>query len=307
MPGHQHHRHDGLRPAASFAEFSDARRLTFSTGGAAGSDIQAHFYQMQDLGRVNLTMPPTYDQVVTIQTSGVTTLQGNIGGPVPTYTAGPGDCITLPMGEATAWEWTAAAEIACVFINPAYLAEQHAALVGRSSSLIELTPRANHHDPLLYELGRALRAELAQPGPGGQLYRDSLLQAMLLHIVRTGATSPLRPTAVRGELSQLALRRVLEYIEASLAGEITLAALASVAAMSQYHFTRLFRAATGDPPHRYVTRRRVEKARRLLLTGHSVAGAAHLSGFSDASHLHRAFRHAYGIAPGEMLRSRRLG
>ena len=60
------------------------------------------------------------------------------------------------------------------------------------------------------------------------------------------------------------LKQVKDFIEERLAEEITLADMAKVVHMSQFHFARAFKAATGQPPHRYLTQRRIERA--LLLS-----------------------------------------
>lgn len=79
---------------------------------------------------------------------------------------------------------------------------------------------------------------------------------------------------------------------------MTLADIAGSAHLSQYHFLRLFKAATGEPPRRYLTRLRVERARRHLLQGRStLAEIARRCGFTSADHLSAAFRRELGARP----------
>jgi AraC family transcriptional regulator len=75
--------------------------------------------------------------------------------------------------------------------------------------------------------------------------------------------------------------------------------MAAVARLSPYHFARLFKAATGLPPHRYVVARRVERAKLLLQEGGdlSLAGIAARAGFSDQSQLSHHFKRAVGVTP----------
>lgn len=84
---------------------------------------------------------------------------------------------------------------------------------------------------------------------------------------------------------------------------MTLATLAAVAGISRWHFTRLFSAATGLPPHAYRIQRQIQKARRLLAAGRPVAEEALDCGFTDQSHLTRHFTRAYGIGPGAYRRA----
>ena len=101
-----------------------------------------------------------------------------------------------------------------------------------------------------------------------------------------------------GGLPPARLRKVLAYIEAHLAEDLKLDELARVAAMSKYHFSRLFKDAVGVPPYRYVVQQRVEAARDLLLrTDLPVAQIALRTGFCSQSHLSTSFREHTGITP----------
>ena len=75
---------------------------------------------------------------------------------------------------------------------------------------------------------------------------------------------------------------------------------AAVARLSPYHFARQFKAATGLPPHQYVTARRVERAKQLLqgAGGLSLAEVAARAGFSDQSQFTRHFKRHVGVTPG---------
>ena len=95
------------------------------------------------------------------------------------------------------------------------------------------------------------------------------------------------------------LRRVTEYIQQNLDKDLTLAELAAVVCMSPYHFARLFKGSTGVPPHRFVVRQRIARARGALATPErSVAEISRLVGFRTASHFATVFRHVLGITPG---------
>jgi AraC-like DNA-binding protein len=83
------------------------------------------------------------------------------------------------------------------------------------------------------------------------------------------------------------------------AGEHSLAGLARATGMSPYHFARIFRELTGQPPHRYLVRRRLEAAAARLREGASVTDTCYAVGFADLSHFVHAFRAAYGMAPSQ--------
>jgi len=95
------------------------------------------------------------------------------------------------------------------------------------------------------------------------------------------------------------LRRETAYIQQNLDTDLTLAELAAVVCMSPYHFARLFKGSTGVPPHRFVVRQRIARARGVLATPElSIAEISRLVGFRTASHFTTVFRRVLGITPG---------
>jgi AraC family transcriptional regulator len=125
------------------------------------------------------------------------------------------------------------------------------------------------------------------------------LVAHLLSGYREGGPVAARPPV--GGLDRRVVDRVAEYVDAQLAGPITLDGMAAVAALSPFHFARAFRATTGMAPHRFVTARRLEAAKAALLTTDaSVVRIAHAVGYSNISHFRRTFRRELGVLPGEL-------
>lgn len=94
------------------------------------------------------------------------------------------------------------------------------------------------------------------------------------------------------------IARVIDYIEAHLGEALTIGELAAVACLSTGHFSRTFKATTGEPVWTYVQRRRCERAReRLLHTRDAIAQIAYECGFSSQSHLTTSFQKAFGVTP----------
>jgi len=95
------------------------------------------------------------------------------------------------------------------------------------------------------------------------------------------------------------LRRVTEYIQQNLDKDLTLAELAVVVRINRYHFARLFKDSTGVPPHRFVVRQRIARARAVLAMEElSIAQISRLVGFRTSSHFTTVFRRVLGITPG---------
>ena len=157
-------------------------------------------------------------------------------------------------------------------------------------------------DPLVFSLGVSLHEEALAGFAGGRTYGESLAAALAVQLVRRyGASCPVPGGSANGSrLNRHQLRRTLDFIHDHLAGEVSLAALAGRAGLSPFHFARLFKATTGQAPHQYVLRCRVERARQLLLgSTQTAADVAVRVGFCDQSHLTSHFKRHYGVTPRE--------
>jgi len=88
-------------------------------------------------------------------------------------------------------------------------------------------------------------------------------------------------------------------MSANLKAAVSLNRLAAECGLSTQHFTRAFRVSTGTPPHRFLVRLRLERAKELLRTqALSLVDVAIFSGFADQSHFTRVFKAAIGVTPG---------
>jgi AraC family transcriptional regulator len=94
-------------------------------------------------------------------------------------------------------------------------------------------------------------------------------------------------------------------MHAYLDHELSLTALAAVAQMSPYYFSRLFKQSTGLSPHQYILQQRVEWAKRLLADARlSIAAVAQRVGFASQAHLTTAFRQRVGVTPRQYRHQR---
>ena len=104
-------------------------------------------------------------------------------------------------------------------------------------------------------------------------------------------------------LDRRRLTRVREYIAANLEGDLTIAQLAKVACLSRFHFARAFKAAVGQSPHQYVSARRLEHAKEMLMRGDQpLLDIAIALNFSSQANFTRAFRVGTGMTPGRFRR-----
>ncbi|MGY1743340.1 MULTISPECIES: helix-turn-helix domain-containing protein [unclassified Blastococcus] len=162
---------------------------------------------------------------------------------------------------------------------------------------LELLPVVGARSPAVSPLAGLLHTGLADRSDLGRLALDALATALVAALARDHTAVPPPAAEPRG-LSRAQLARVTRHVEDHLAQPLTVAGLAALAHVSEFHFSRQFRAATGSSPHRYVLGRRVARARELLVgTDVPIAAVAARCGFADAGHLTRHVRRALGATP----------
>ena len=215
---------------------------------------------------------------------------------------GRGDALLLPAGQPIRGRWDTPADVLHLLISRA-LVQRTAAEIGTGNASGALRSRFGVPDPRLLHLGLALRAEAETGGAGGTLFVDSLATALAAHLLRHYGDAPMRETLTAGGLSVSEISRVKEYVRGHLDAALSLAEIAAVAGFSPFHFARLFKQATGETLHRFVTRCRVEAAQSLLRRSEmSVGEVAGKVGFAQQSHLARHFRQAVGLSPSAFRR-----
>jgi AraC family transcriptional regulator len=163
---------------------------------------------------------------------------------------------------------------------------------------IELTEHWNLTDPNIMAVLLAMRTDLEAGSPAGRIYGESLANALAVYLLKRYAAKPHVPAVYRGGLPRYRLKRVIDYIDENLSGDLTLAQLAAVAGMSPHYFAELFRQSTGRAPHQYVLLRRIDVAKEGLRDPRrSVIEAGLDVGFQNPSHFARVFRKWVGISP----------
>jgi AraC-like DNA-binding protein len=106
-----------------------------------------------------------------------------------------------------------------------------------------------------------------------------------------------------GTLAGWQVLRLRAYVEGHLSETIHVSDLSAVARRSTAHFCRAFKRTFDQTPHAYVTARRLERARRLMLEGNEqLSVIAVLCGFTDQAHLSKLFRQHTGETPGAWRR-----
>jgi AraC family transcriptional regulator len=165
---------------------------------------------------------------------------------------------------------------------------------------VELRGTAKLVDPRVGALVAAVNAERIAGFPSGRLFLDSVEQALAAVLVDGHAVRRRSVKTHRGGLAPARLRRVVELVHAKIEDEVTLDELAESAGLSTAHFSQMFRKSTGESPHQFVLRRRVERAKELLRAAEArVLDVAVACGFKTQQHFARVFRRVCGASPTE--------
>ncbi len=163
----------------------------------------------------------------------------------------------------------------------------------------ELAMQPALQDPNLASLLRLIKAEVQAGCATGRLYGESLCLALATCVLERYSAVPKQERPARASLSVRQRERVREYVHENLDGDLSLAELARVAALSPQHFTVACRSTFGATPHQYILRERINRARRLLATQGclSIADIAFTVGFATQSHFTAAFKRSVGVTP----------
>lgn len=165
----------------------------------------------------------------------------------------------------------------------------------------ELAYAGGLSDPMMLQFGAAFRGLMGRsPQPTDRLFVDGMQAALAAHLVGNYTVDRWHLPERKPSLDAKRLNRVLDFIEARLDTDISLEDLAAEACLSPFHFSRIFRDATGLSPHRFVTDRRVQAAKeKLALDGSSFVEIALDTGFGSQANFIRVFRKATGLTPGQ--------
>ncbi|MEO1376220.1 MAG: AraC family transcriptional regulator [Cyanobacteria bacterium J06635_10] len=186
-------------------------------------------------------------------------------------------------------------------IEPQFLQQiaQQTGFASGNSVDLKLSFRARN--PQIEQIIMMLYSEMnGGSGWGSKLYIESLTNALGVNLLRDYSVKKTNLNLNSGGLSDSKLLLVTDYINDNIATEIKLSDLATLAGISQFHFSRLFKKSVGMSPHKYVMKQRVERAKSLLKNPElSVTEIALLSGFNSHSHLGKYFRQLTGFTPKE--------
>ncbi len=211
------------------------------------------------------------------------------------YAHGNGRVDIIPAFLNHSTNWDREVEFSVIAICPTLL---NRATQGLRQREIELIPQFSIDDPVIRQLAIALKTEIQTGCLSGRLYGEALGTALATRLASNYAAS--KPSLVfkANGLPPSQLNRVIDYMKANLAQDLSISDLATLTGMSESHFSRSFKQSTGIPPYRYLMQQRVERAKQLLEDQSITISTIALDcGFANQTHLTKFFRQMTGLTP----------
>jgi AraC family transcriptional regulator len=216
----------------------------------------------------------------------------------------PGVVIIIPEGSSSRWDIPKSVDVVQLYLPHTML--ERVAREADIATPTDLLERTAHPDPITSRLLLSAAEVLEGNGALDTLFRQQLtdLLATRLLAAHTGSPTTFQPTM--GGLSPKVLLRAIERLRSNSDADISLAALASDAGLSRFHFCRAFKESTGLSPHAWLRQHRLEQAMNMLHDPNtSVASVAAALGYASQTAFAAAFRRLTGETPSDWRRRAR--
>ncbi len=196
------------------------------------------------------------------------------------------------------WDCTPG-EVMAVEIDP----ERARSFLHDDACAIDPTTRLSVRDPVLERLFACMRSEVDTGCASGRMFAEGLSLSLLARLAACyGAAAGVKPDRPARKLSSQQLQQTVEFIDAHIGADLSVATLAGRLGMSPYTFSKLFKAKVESSPHSFVLSRRIQRA-ELMLGGPLALSEIALSvGFASQSHFTEAFRRRTGRTPSKARR-----
>lgn len=286
-------------PALALDQSAYARRTFCSWHDAGWRSVLLRRFDDAPVAE-DVQLPPTPDQHLVLVTAGTSWIESRTDRGWHGARYAPGQIGLTAPDRPTRLRWRSAEGTSTLHL---YLPGDLMRRVGLELwGNEEQPPQADAlavEDPLVEQVLLALSTAAASGID--DLYAEGAAEFLAVHLqTRHGG----RPAVTVPRHEDARVRRAIEMMRDNLHAPLTLADIAGEVWLSVYHFLRVFKAATGQTPRRYLTGLRVEAARRQLEEGTaSISEIAQRCGFSSPAHLAAAFARATGMSPSAYRRA----
>lgn len=216
----------------------------------------------------------------------------------------PGAVIIIPEGSSSRWDIPKPVDVVQLYLPHRTLVR--VADEADTAKPIDLLERTAHPDPITSRLLLSAADVLESNAALDTLFRQQLtdLLATRLLAAHSGAQTQVQP--VVGGLAPKVLLRAIERLRSESDADVSLAALATDAGLSRFHFCRAFKESTGLSPHAWLRQHRLEQAMQMLRdTETSVVTVAAALGYASQTAFAAAFKRLTGDTPSDWRRRAR--
>jgi AraC family transcriptional regulator len=255
-------------------------------------------------GALHDVVEPMTDHVIMTYPTGVQRLERRNGKSVAIGTARSGVVTIIPAGSSARWDIPGAVDVIQVYLPHTTL--ERVAREADAPVPGDLLERTGHADPVTSGLLMSAADVLEGNAVLDALFRQRLTDLLATRLLaeHTGVPTTFEP--IMGGLSPHALRRAIERLRSDSDTDVSLAALASDAGLSRFHFCRAFKESTGLSPHAWLRQQRLEQAMNTLRdTDASIVSVAAQLGYASQTAFTAAFKKLTGETPRDWRRRMR--
>ncbi len=283
--------------------YEDVIQFQFTNYGSAWGGPEIAIARLIPTADYVLSIPD--DHFIVMPLRGITDMERREGRNYEKSRAFTGRMVLNIQGSTAMFRWNKPFDNVYTRIFPQTVLAVAEALVKGDPASVHLINMPLFSDPLLEQLLLTLIREAKDDNPSGRMYVEIMGFALVTHLVRHYST--LNPRHVLAQksfgLSHQQLEIVTSYIKAYFYDSISLEDLAALVGLSRYYFARMFKRSTGFSPHEYLTRERIEQAKRLLSLGvMNITEVAHFTGFADVSKFSTIFKSIVGVPPSAIIK-----
>jgi len=255
-------------------------------------------------GALHDVVEPMTDHVIMTYPTGLQRLERRTGKSVAIGTARSGVVTIIPAGSSARWDIPGPVNVVQLYLPQGTL--QRVAIEADASTSGDLLERTGHPDPVTSRLLLSAADVLEGSAALDALFRQQLTDLMATRLLAAHTGSPITIQPTMGGLAPKVLLRAIERLRSDSDADVSLAALASEAGLSRFHFCRAFKESTGLSPHAWLRQHRLEQAMNMLRdTDDSVVSVAAALGYASQTAFAAAFRKLTGETPSDWRRRRR--
>ena len=247
---------------------------------------------------------PMTHHVIMAYNGSVQHMERRSGKSVAIGTFRPGVLIIIPEGSSSRWDIPKPVDVIQLYLPHTTLTR--VADEADATTSTDLLERTAHPDPVTSRLLLSAADVLEGNEALDTLFRQQLTDLLATRLLAAHTGSPTTIQPIRGGLAPKALLRAIERLRSDSDADVSLAALASEAGLSRFHFCRAFKESTGLTPHAWLRQHRLEQAMNMLRdTDASIVSVAAELGYASQTAFAAAFRKLTGETPRDWRRRMR--